>query len=476
MSDGAANRLQRREFLGSALAGMSLLLPSAQTLPGAQTSPRGDETLPPSPDEIAPAPEMTPNVTRRARRYESQRWLLDAVIATVGPEWDQHRYAGLLGATAGRAAEDVAGLRARVHKFRDITRETARAAIHREHAAQTYEAAGRRIPARENYYIAALLYSAAQWPIFEVTRENLALNDKKNACYAKYIEYSDHEIRRVEVPFAGKSLPGYLHLPPGVNGRAPCVWAISGMDSVKETSSALYGDELRERGIATLALEGPGQGECLLRGIYADAANWIEAGKAVLNWLRGQASIDPDRIALRCVSMGSFWGTQVASADSRLRGCVVHGMCVEPGDNTIFNTASPTFRLRFMFLTGYQDEAAFDRFISALSVRPIAPNVHVPYLAIVGQDDQLCPIEDGYALLALLGGPKQMMVYEGADHGVGGSTAVTMGPSPSTVASEWLADRFAGKPMPTEHSFVDVSGNVRIRSFAEASRALSYLG
>ena len=51
-----------------------------------------------------------------------------------------------------------------------------------------------------------------------------------------------------------------------------------------------------------------------------------------------------------------------------------------------------------------------------------------------------------------------------------------MGPSPGTVASEWLVDRFAGKPMPTQHSFVDFSGKVRVRSFAENAHALSYLG
>ena len=32
--------------------------------------------------------------------------------------------------------------------------------------------------------------------------------------------YADHEIRRVEVPFAGKSLPGYLHLPPNRSERS----------------------------------------------------------------------------------------------------------------------------------------------------------------------------------------------------------------------------------------------------------------
>jgi hypothetical protein len=37
-------------------------------------------------------------------------------------------------------------------------------------------------------------------------------------------------------------------------GGVPCIWSISGPDSTKEGGRALYGDKLRERGIATLAL------------------------------------------------------------------------------------------------------------------------------------------------------------------------------------------------------------------------------
>src|SRR5713226_1474716 len=69
-------------------------------------------------------------------------------------------------------------------------------------------------------------------------------------------------------------------------------------------------DKLLERGIAVLALEGPGQGECCVREIHPTATNWMQAGPLVLSWLRSQSEVDPDRIALSGVSMGSFWGTQ----------------------------------------------------------------------------------------------------------------------------------------------------------------------
>lgn len=179
-------------------------------------------------------------------------------------------------------ASDVAALRARVHQFNDMYREFARAAVRRERIARDLDAQGRTLTARDPYFFAAQLYALAQWPIFENTRENLALNERKNICYAKFMKSADHEIRRVEVPFAGKTLPGYLHLPPNSTGRVPCVWSISGLDSTKETGSPLNGDKLLERGIATLALEGPGQAECAIREIYLTQTNWQQAGPAVL--------------------------------------------------------------------------------------------------------------------------------------------------------------------------------------------------
>jgi fermentation-respiration switch protein FrsA (DUF1100 family) len=467
---GQKGVVERREFLGGAatLAGASLISGTRGApwlgLPGAA-----------APAETAPSPDMPASVEHRMRRWQAQRWLLDAVIDTVGIEWDQARIAYTLGPCGPDANADFNGVRARVHKFNDMSREFARAAVRRERMAQEFEQQDRTVAARESYFIAALLYGSAQWPIFDNTRENIALNGKKRSCYAQYIKYADHEIRPAEVPFGGegKSLPGYFHLPPKrPAGRLPAVWAISGMDSFKELSVALYGDKLLERGIAVLALEGPGQGECNIRNIHTTATNWMQAGPEVLRWLRSQPEVDPDRIVVQGVSMGSYWGTQVASVDERLKGCLVRSVCHEPGCNTLFNMASPTFKLRFMYMSGYQDEAEFDKFAKTMSLAGVGEKIKCPYLVMAGEDDQLCPIEFTYDLLDTISAPKQMLVYEGAEHGLGGSTSSILGPSPATFAADWVKDRIDGKPMPTQHMKVDMIGQVHESNFAEARQAL----
>jgi fermentation-respiration switch protein FrsA (DUF1100 family) len=461
------NLVERRDFLSGAatLAGASLVGGAGSTL----LESTANAALPPEPEP----PSMTINVERKLERWQDQRWLLDAVIATVGPEWDQGRLGALAGIPNGAA--DAAGLRARIHKFNDMSREFARSAVRREREARQYDKDGRTIPAREAYFLAAHLYSLAQWPIFENTPDNVLLNNKKNECYAKYIQFADHEIRRVEVPFGGggKTLPGYLHLPPNVSGRVPCVWSISGLDSNKEGGAALYGDGLRERGFATLALEGPGQNECAIREIYLTQTNWQDAGRVVLDWLRSQKEIDPDRIALRGASLGSYLGTQVASVDARLKGAALQAMAIEPTMRTAFTTQSPSFKLRFLYYTGIETEAELDKFLQSWTLKGVAEKVKCPYLLVGGEDDQLTPVEYGFQLMDSISAPKQMLFYEGALHSVSGSPATTNGPSTGTFIAEWFSDRFAGKPMPSKVMKVDAGGQVHEFKFEDSRKSLS---
>lgn len=461
------NLVERRDFLSGAatLAGAPLVGGAGSSLLESTAS----AAVPPEPVP----PSMTPNVERRLARWQDQRWLLDAVIATIGPEWDQGRLGGLAGIPGGAA--DAAGLRARIHKFNDMSREFTRSAVRREREARAYEKDGRTIPAREAYFLAAHLYAGAQWPIFENTPDTILLNDKKNACYAKYIQFADHEIRRVEVPFggAGKTLPGYLHLPPNVSGRVPCVWSISGLDSNKEGGAAIYGDGLRERGIATLALEGPGQNECAIRGIYLTQTNWQEAGRVVLEWMRSQKEIDPDKIALRGASLGSYLGTQVASVDDRLKGAALQAMAVEPTMHTAFETQSPPFKLRFLYYTGLESEAELDKFLQSWTLKGVAEKVKCPYILVGGEDDQLTPVEYGLQLMDMINSPKQMLMYEGAVHSVSGAPSAANGPNTGTYIAEWFVDRFAGKPMPSKLMKVDAAGQIHEFKFEDSRKSLS---
>jgi len=399
-------------------------------------------------------------VERRMKRWQEQRWILDTVIRTVGIEWDQPRIAYTAGPCGPEANVDFNMVRQRVTKFSDMPREFASAARRRQAVAEQYEKDGRFVAARESYFIAALLWGSAQWAIFENTPQNLEYNANKVACYQRYIAYAPNKIERIEIPFGGKSLPGYLHLPRGWSGeRLPCVLAIDGMDGFKEMMNSMYGDKILERGMACLSIDGPGQGECCTRGIHVTATNFKDAGRAALGWLRERPEIDPNRITTSGVSFGSFWATQVAMVDEGLLGCAVVYVCHEPGGHTIFNMASPTFKLRFMYMSGYENEDEFDKFAQGFVLD--GGDVKCPWLCLAGEDDELSPIEYTDRLFEQIKTPKRLYVYQGEKHAFGGPAA-GLGPNWMTTIAEWLRDRSDGKPMSSDRIYVDVAGRQHV--------------
>ena len=302
------------------------------------------------------------------RRWVEQRWLLDNIIRAVGIDWDQPRSVTYNTPCGPEANADFAAIRQRVQKFADISPAFETTARRREAKARAAEEKDELVTARQNYFMAAIHYAASQWPYDENNEKNVSLNQSKRECYTCYARLADHCVEAAWVPFQGKALPGWLHLPPGYQGgRIPAVWSIPGMDGFKEANVAMYGDRWLSRGIAVLTLEGPGQYESAVLGIHVSMPNWIAAGAAVADWLAARPEIDPARIGVVGSSFGSFFGTIVAANEPRFRACAVSATCLEPGCHTIFEEASPTFKKRFMYMSGYTDETAFDEFCRSLT-------------------------------------------------------------------------------------------------------------
>lgn len=415
--------------------------------------------------------EKTLRMENRTRRWREQRWLLDSVIRTIGPEWDQGRLSGKggRGGAPGLASFRRAG--ARMKKFDDIGPEFGREGRRREQTARQFEDQGREVSARDNYFIASLLYAAAQWPYFDINDEDLEWERRMIETYDKFIRYAPHPVERVDIPFQDTALSAFLHLPaapaPQADGASfPCVLHIGGMDGSKENMVALYGDAALSRGMAVLALDGPGQGETRNRGVTISSDNFGAAAETVVQWLADRAEIDAGRIVIRGSSFGTYYGTIAAAGlKNKIKGYCGTGVCQEPGCDTIFNTASPTFKVRFMFMAGYEDEDAFDEFRQEFDLRKIAGDITAPYMIVAGEADQLSPIQHTYELFDLIEAPRQLVVYQDADHSIGNASSAELGPARDSLVYDWLRDRVDGKPLTSERILIDNRGDRIVRPF-----------
>ena len=149
------------------------------------------------------------------KRWTEQRWLIDNVIATVGLEYDQGRVSHPLSLMGAEANADGALIRQRCKKFADIAPAFEAVARRREAKAKVHEAAGETVTAGENYFMAAHWWASAQWPILENNETNLFYNQRKRECYEAWARLgADHRVEAAWIPFQGKQLPAWLHLPP----------------------------------------------------------------------------------------------------------------------------------------------------------------------------------------------------------------------------------------------------------------------
>jgi dienelactone hydrolase len=395
------------------------------------------------------------------KRFAEQRWALDNIIRANGIDWDQPRSIYLSAPCGVEANADFAAIRARVQKMADIGPAFESTAKRREAKARAAEEAGNTVTARDNWYMAAIHYGAAEWPYDDSGKVHVDLHKKKREAYANFARLADHKIEAVSIPLKGKSIPAWFHLPPGYSGgKVPVVIVIPGMDSFKETSVALANDRWMSRGVAVLAIDGPGQYESPLLDLYVSMPNWIETGPAVVDWVLRRPEIDPQKIGLTGTSFGSFFGTIVAANEPRIAATAVISTCLEPGCRTIFEEASPTFKKRFMWMSNYTDEAKFDTFVKTLTWEGHVEKIRNPYLVVAGEADELSPLEHTERMIRAMTGPRQLVVYADSRHSVGNVPAANLGPFPPVLVADWLVGRLNGKPVKSERWYVEPTGRI----------------
>ena len=395
------------------------------------------------------------------RRFAQQRWALDNIIRANGIDWDQPRSLYLSGPCGVEANADFAAIRARVQKMADIGPAFESTATRREAKARAAETDGNTMTARDNWYMAAIHYGAAEWPYDDSGEKHLALHRKKRDCFANYARLADHKIEAVSIPFKGKTIPAWFHLPPGYkDGKLPVIISIPGMDSFKETGVALANDRWMARGVAVLTIDGPGQYESPLLGVYVSMQNWIDAGPVVVDWLLQRPEIDPAKIGVTGTSFGSFFGTIMAANEPRIAATAVASTCLEPGCHTIFEEASPTFKKRFMWMSDFTDEDKFDAFVKTLTWEGHVEKIRSPYLVVAGEADELSPLEHTERMIRTMTGPRQLVVYADSRHSVGNVPAANAGPFPPVLVADWLVARLNGKSFASERWFVEPTGRI----------------
>ncbi len=247
--------------------------------------------------------------------------------------------------------------------------------------------AGHMVTATEAYQRAAWSFHLGKFLWFEDRALHEELARLTVDAYRKALPGLDPAGERVELPFEDAVIPGILRRPRGV-ARAPLVLMVPGLDSVKEELFTMEEEFLR-RGMATLSVDGPGQGENERR--FPIRADWSGVVTAILDGLKSRGDVDLDRIGLMGISMGGIYGPFAAAKEKRLRALVA---LAGPYDlSECWPALNPLTKGGYVYYTHSRDEAeAFEK-SKRLSLHGVIDKVDCPLLVIHGAKDRLFPPE-----------------------------------------------------------------------------------
>ena len=258
--------------------------------------------------------------------------------------------------------------------------------MHRE-IAERAQRDGQSVTATEAYQRAAWCYHLGKFLWFEDRALHEDLARRTVDAYRRALPGLDPAGERVELPFEGAVVPGNLRLPRGV-ARPPLVLMVPGLDSVKEELFAMENDFLK-RGMATLAVDGPGQGENERR--FPIRPDWSGVVTAILDGLNGRSDVDLARVGLMGISMGGIYGPFAAAKEKRLRALIA---LAGPYDlSECWAALNPLTKGGYVYYTHSEDEAeAFEK-SKRLSLHGVIDKVDCPVLVIHGAKDRLFPPE-----------------------------------------------------------------------------------
>jgi dienelactone hydrolase len=193
--------------------------------------------------------------------------------------------------------------------------------------------------------------------------------------------------RKVEIPYRGGALCGWLLLPPGIEAP-PVVIVVGGLDGWKEEyhSGAQY---LVERGIAALLMDAPGQGETRLFHRLYLTPDVTGAFSHLVDFLLSDARVGT-RVGIWGNSFGGLLAAWAASTDSRIQAICVNGSPARPAEGL---DSFPPLTGIAGALIGTTDPEKVRAVLRQLTLTPEANRIECALLQLHGALDLVCPLE-----------------------------------------------------------------------------------
>lgn len=287
------------------------------------------------------------------------------------------------------------------------------------------EAAGRTVTAGEAFARAALCHHFGQFMFFDDLEQKAAATERKLALYARAAPLLEPPAEALAIAFEGGTLRAYRRRPAGASGT---VVLIPGSDSTKEEFGALE-EHFLKRGVATVSVDGPGQGEGRAFGpLRADVTDAVRAVLAALDERAGAR-------ALVGMAFGGHLALRAAAGLPELAGVVsINGFCDLAA---MWPAFPPVYRANMRYALGAASEEEARGRAAAFTLRD-TPAPAMPALVLHGGRDRIFPPAEAEAQARWAGGAVQLEVFPDGNH-VCNNIPWLYRP----MVADWVAERVA---------------------------------
>lgn len=315
------------------------------------------------------------------------------------------------------------------------------------------EAAGRLLSAGEKYNRAATYLLTCERLQAHGAPGRGQLYQRFLDVFARGLQLSQENCERVTIPYEGKELSALYVRAKGVQGPAPILVQVNGLDSTKEMKYRVgLPAWLAQRGVSSLLVDQPGTGEALrLHGLTArfDSEHWASR---VVDWLETRADVDPRRIGLEGVSLGGYYCPRAVAFEPRFACGVVWGANHDWRDvqkrrlQREGNLPVPHYWAHVCWVWGAKDIDDFMRIAEDVHLDGVLDRIRVPFLVTHGEKDSQIPLQWAHRTYEqLVNSPKrELKVFTEREGGVQHSSFDNSINAGQYIA-DWVAEALGGR-------------------------------
>lgn len=318
--------------------------------------------------------------------------------------------------------------------------------------AEEDEANGRLLSAGDKYNRAATYLLTCERLQAHGAPGRIELYKEFLELFEKGVKLSKENCEIVQIPYEGKHLTGLFVQAEGVDGPAPVLVQVNGLDSTKEMKYRVgLPAWLAERGVSSLVVDQPGTGDALrLQEFTAryDSEHWASR---VVDYLETRDDVDPKRIGMEGVSLGGYYCPRAVANEPRFACGVVWGAnhdwrdvqkrrLEKEGDFPV-----PHYWNHVSWVWGAKDIDDFMRIAEDVHLDGQIEKIKVPFLVTHGSKDSQIPLKWAERTYEqLVNSPKrELKIFTEREGGVQHSSFDNSANAGRYIA-DWVAEQLGG--------------------------------